>query len=656
MSAFRPVSVTVLAGTGILLSSLLISCGGGGGTGDTAGTAPPPQTPQECTGQCAGPATFLGIGDVQTVIAQAVAEAQARNQPATIAVADRVGNILAVFKMNGAPDTVTITSGLMVEGGLEGIAVIPSELSAIAKAITGAYLTSEGNAFSSRTASQIIQEHFNPLEFGQPAGPLFGVQFSQFACSDLITEFTPGDLTGPNQSPLGLSADPGGLPLFENGTPIGGLGIESDGLYTLDLNLADVDSDPDEIIAVAGTFNYAAPIDRRADRITLDGKTLRFSDATTADLVSNPDNAPAFATIDGVAGSLLAVTGYNNGAIIAGSAFGQPASGVRPDSLDYPGLDAFVLVDNTNVERFRPIAGTEGAGALTRDEVRIIMQQALEVANRARAQIRRPTGSQARVTISIVDSNGVTLAVARTRDAPMFGTDVSLQKARTAAFFSNAAAADDLSAAPNTIYLNPDASPSGVEIVIRDYVTSVRNFLGDPNALSDGAFAFSDRAGGNLSRPWYPDGVVGTENGPFGKPFMSWSPFTVGLQLDLVLNHVVEHLVHVITGGGAADTANNCTEIGRLANGIQIFPGSVPIYRGNQLVGGIGVSGDGVDQDDMISFLGLHEAGIITGSVNNAPPEIRADKLTPMGVRLRFIQCPQAPFLNSDEQNVCAGK
>jgi hypothetical protein len=135
---------------------------------------------------------------------------------------------------------------------------------------------------------------------------------------------------------------------------------------------------------------------------------------------------------------------------------------------------------------------------------------------------------------------------------------------------------------------------------------------------------------------------------------MNWSPFSVGLQLDLVMNHIVTHLLHVIVG--ASDTANNCTEINRLPNGIQIFPGSVPIYRGNQLVGGIGVSGDGVDQDDMISFLGLHQAGVITGSVNNAPAAIRADNLAPKGVRLRFIQCPQAPFLNSDEVNVCEGK
>ena len=231
---------------------------------------------------------------------------------------------------------------------------------------------------------------------------------------------------------------------------------------------------------------------------------------------------------------------------------------------------------------------------------------------------------------------------------------MSLQKARTAAFFSGEYAADDLSGAPDTIYRMPTGLPSGDVIVLRDYVAAVRSFTAQPTALGDGAVAFSDRAGGNMSRPWFPDGVVGTENGPFGKPFMNWSPFSVGLQLDLVMNQIVTHLFHVIVS--SLDTGNNCTRIGRLPNGIQIFPGSVPIYRGNQLVGGIGVSGDGVDQDDMISFLGLHKAGVITGSINNAPPAIRADNLTPKGTRLRFVQCPQAPFLNSDEVNVCEGK
>ena len=62
---------------------------------------------------------------------------------------------------------------------------------AIAKAITGAYLSSGGNAFSTRTASMIVQEHFPPSAAarGLESGPLFGVQFSQLPCSDLAARF-----------------------------------------------------------------------------------------------------------------------------------------------------------------------------------------------------------------------------------------------------------------------------------------------------------------------------------------------------------------------------------------------------------------------------------------------------------------------------------
>ena len=94
----------------------------------------------------------------------------------------------------------------------------------------------------------------------------------------------------------------------------------------------------------------------------------------------------------------------------------------------------------------------------------------------------------------------------------------------------------------------------------------------------------------------------------------------------------------------------------RLANGLQIFPGSVPIYRGSALVGAIGVSGDGVDQDDMVAFLGLQRASeALHGSIGHAPTTIRADTLTPRGTRLRYVQCPQAPFTDSNQENVCAG-
>jgi hypothetical protein len=35
---------------------------------------------------------------------------------------------------------------------------------------------------------------------------------------------------------------------------------------------------------------------------------------------------------------------------------------------------------------------------------------------------------------------------------------------------------------------------------------------------------------------------------------------------------------------------------------------------------------------------------------------MRADELTPHGVRLRYVQCPLAPFNDSTDENVCAGQ
>jgi hypothetical protein len=77
------------------------------------------------------------------------------------------------------------------------------------------------------------------------------------------------------------------------------------------------------------------------------------------------------------------------------------------------------------------------------------------------------------------------------------------------------------------------------------------------------------------------------------------------------------------------------------------------------LVGGIGISGDGVDQDDMIALLGAHNAGVaLNGAIGNAPPAIRADRIELPGQpeRLRYVSCPQAPFIDTNEDDVCDGK
>ena len=256
----------------------------------------------------------LTVDEVKRIIAQAVQEAQTRGVFASIAVSDRVGNILGLYEMEdgvaglrsmaitsdisnpdgavGKPNINKVDpAGNAVDLGLDGLRV-PSLTGAIAKAITGAYLSSGGNAFTTRTASQIIQEHFNPGEFFAPSGPLFGVQFSQLPCSDLSQRSTSVTI-GPKRSPLGLSGDPGGLPLYKNGQVVGGIGVMSDGIYSIDVKITDIDNSNDELIAVAGTFGFTPPDDIVGNRITVEGKTFRYTDRGIESLVSSPPAAPS---------------------------------------------------------------------------------------------------------------------------------------------------------------------------------------------------------------------------------------------------------------------------------------------------------------------------------------------------------------------------
>ena len=538
----------------------------GGGPPDDIGAIPTPGLPSPFDPPSAITATNLTSTDVQTILQQAASAAASLGKAVTIVVTDREGNILGLFAMAGAPATTTIRSVGTAGQGLEA-AVAPSVEAATAKAATAAFFSTTGNAFSTRTAGFIIQEHFPPGISFRAGGPLYGVQFSSLPC---------GDIKKPSAR-LGLSADPGGLPIYKDGLPAGAIGIEGDGLYTVDRDPTDNEQPFEEVIAASGIRGFAAPTSIRGDTILVDGIRLPFTN------VSNPLVPTAAASIAG--------------AVISP----PPASEFVPQVVG--GIAGEVS------PRFFPfIAGTApGGNVLTAAEVETIISRAAQQANITRAAIRQPLGSNARVTIAVVDTAGVVLGAFRQQDAPVFGFDVAVQKARTAAFFSRADAATALRAAGFGVYVDR-AIADGVRL--------------------DGAFGFSDRAIGFLHRPFFPDGIDGTAPGPFSTAIGNWSPFNVGLQLDLVRTNFLAALSGPVAG---------CTSIPALPNGIQIFAGSVPLYKNGVLVGAIGVSGDGIDQDDLIAAAGANAF---------APPAaIRSDQIFVRGVRLPFLKFPRSPNL-----------
>ena len=638
---------------------LLASCGGGGG--NSKAPQPPEQTPPPGpTAVFQTPALVnLTVADIQRIIAQGVAEAQANGQPSGFIVIDRVGNVLAAFVMNGT--NLTLRTPPAPDGNSTDLQNLnlpaPAALAGgISKALTSSYFSSVGAAFSSRTANDIVQETFPPSigTGGLESGPLFSVQFSQLPCSDVSARFP--SRAGTHRGPLGVGADPGAFPLYKNGAVVGSVAAIGDGVYGFDTEYLNNDGSIEERIALAATTGFEPAAEIRANRIAVDGTLLRYSDATPAEFRSNPANAPAFATINGTAGNLVSIRGYYDaaGGILPGTVYGSEESGVRPaTAAEFSVPEAWVLSDGAGNQRYPIKGGTDGPGALSAAEVRAMLEEAFLVQRAARAQLRFPLDNRAQNTIVVVDTNGEILGLVRGPDALVDAIDAVPQKARTTAFFSSPFAAPDLLA-------NPTPGVAG-------YVAAVRTFLGDPNALTGGT-AFSLRAIGNISRPFFPDGELAQPPGPLSIPDARFNIFSTGLQSRLITDDILAHVTFILDPT-QADVPQICsrspivpaTGRNRINNGITLFAGGVPIYRAGRLVGAIAASGDGDDQSDMIAFLGLHNAGIrLGGAIGNADPAIRSDRIEiPTGnttTRLRYVLCPFNPFVGSNDQNVCQGK
>jgi uncharacterized protein (TIGR03437 family) len=583
------------------------------------GTAPP------------GPNT-LNAADVQLIIAQGVAKAQQLGFLATFAITDQEGNVLAVFKMTGARSDVLIGSTNLLNGqptklrvndpdGLEGVR-LPlalnlglfsdgAALAAISKAGTASFFSTQGSAISTRTASFIVQENIPPGITSQPGGDLFGVQFSSLPCSDVRN---PRDRNLPNL-PLGLSADPGGVPIYKNGFAVGAIGVEGDGFYSLDAIVTDDNTEIfnlEENIAVAAIRGFRVPPVFGIDKIRLNGMGVPFVN-TPPSQADGPPAAP-FASLPG---SLIApLDPITNTPVV----LGQQISGFTPLTLGgIPGRVA---------PGFFPFMDSQVSNLKAGDVNQIIIQAA-QGAYRGIAAIRAPAPSPIEVNICVVDTSGKVLGLFSTQDAPNFGFDVSCQKARNSLFFSRGDAAAQLQAAEaNVTSIVPGSSAA-------KYIGLATQF-GYP---INGPIAITSRGMGFLARPFFPDGIPNTPNGPFSKPVNIWSPFNTGLQLTLVK----PALVRLLTGGmPPSGDRFNCSPIPNdvtVGAGLMIFAGGVPLFKGGVLSGAIGISGDGIEEDEFVAANGAFGF--------DAPAAIRSDQFMVQGARLPYVVFPRRPQIGN---------
>src|SRR5690242_774108 len=504
-----------------VLTLLIWGCAGGS---TTLVSPPPPPIVQP-----------LQASDVQSIVQAAV---NSVNVDMVVAVVDRAGFVLGVFRTQNAPASATGNFGQTLDA---------NDL-AVALARTGAFFSNDQAPLSSRTVRFISGIHFPPGIANQPPADLYGIENTNRGCT-LINDpnfqsrvppslalgggFGPGVITGKvdTNDSNATAVNPGGVPVFYKNVVVGGIGVVTSAGA---LNVAEFAAFSGSTTGRSGPTDTFGPSPAAPGVVFIGGVALPFVNQTS--LPSGFSSGPV-----GGAGSFL---------VAPTNSQGQPPEG----------------------DLIPPSAGP--IGGLSATEVTQILDNAEATANATRAAIRLPIGSRTRMAIAVADLDGTIIGLRRMPDSTVFSIDVAVTKARNMVYFNSASrTAADLNGVPMS--------------------TAVTN-----------------RTIGFGAQPLYPPGIDGSNAGPF-------------------FNLYTMDLANPCTQGFQAGAANSNK------SGIVFFPGSTGLYRNGALVGGLGVSGDGVDEDDYVTNGGT--AGF------QAPTSIRADQVTDQGVRLPYFKFPRNP-------------
>jgi uncharacterized protein GlcG (DUF336 family) len=245
-------------------------------------------------------------------------------------------------------------------------------------------------------------------------------------------------------------------------------------------------------------------------------------------------------------------------------------------------------------------------GGLTADDVTRIVDQGIAQAERTRAAIRLPLNSTAQMTFAVTDRQGNLLGLYRMPDSTYFSIDVAVAKARNVAYY---------------------ADPTQLQSI--DQVPGIAPGV-----------AFSNRTFRFLADPRFPEGIDGSPPGLFSILNVGAVDPTTGANVGAPLP-ASAYYANVQGNNDFHPASNFHQPWSPNQNGVVLFPGSTPLYKNGQLVGGLGVSGDGVDQDDVVTFAA---SGGYSAFENGVP---QADQFEFRGVRLPFQKFNRNPNVSS---------
>lgn len=552
-------------------------------------------------GSAGGPARILTADDVNAVLV--IAATALGDETLAAAVVDRTGTILGVYTRPGtAPRSPDV---------------------AVSVARTAAMFANDQAPLSSRTVRYISGIHFPPGVRNTPNAALYGVENINRGCQ--VDDTGDGIFNAPFPRPksiagtfgsgagtLPLACDPsdtsgcarGGPMLDEAGQPLESVGIttgKSDVFDTGQTDPTTVPVNPGGIpiyrdgkvvggVGVAGVrpeFAEYAAIAAAAGA----GRDLDFSEplGNPGAVIIDGLRLPFFGTCTNIPCIRETVRsrppGSTPGLFSSGSYLVQPRNGLQAP-------EGYLIGPRSSAR----------AGGLTEAEVRQLVSRAVEVSLRTRAMIRLPINQPTRMTIGISDEDGEILALFRMADGTVFSSDVAMTKARNAYYFS---------------------TPEGYDVLRQSVENNpYARYRWEPRPPAGRGWAITARTLSFGGQPLFPPGVdlkAKPTPGPFFPLYVYDSK-------------------NACTEGPGPSRGGNRTFLNQ--SGIVWFPGSVPLYRGDRPIGGLGISGDGVEQDDYVSQMasdGFHP-----------PDELRVDNSLVVDtngarVRLPYLKLPRAP-------------